>query len=131
MARRYSSKFDVFWQAYPKKVAKGAARKAWKKIKHPAEVLDLILKALIWQCRQKQWLKDGGQFIPYPASYINGERWLDERPEKPLQVKRHIDEALPGPRATPEQISEIIATNPKMARLLHRKPKESEAKDEC
>lgn len=24
------------------------------------------------------WKKDGGQFIPYPASWVNAEGWEDE-----------------------------------------------------
>lgn len=72
--------FDAFWKAYPKKVGKGAARKSWDHVKRPAESLELILAALAWQVLGDQWMKDNGQYIPNPATYLNQQRWLDERP---------------------------------------------------
>jgi len=72
--------FEKFWIAYPKKKAKDAALKAWKKTK-PS--LDEILQALSWQKISIEWKKDNGQFIPYPASYLNAGAWKDE----PLQNK--------------------------------------------
>jgi len=78
-----SSSFDTFWAAYPKKQGKGAAIKAWGKIRKPAETLALIMAALEWQRTSDQWRKDGGQYIPMPSTYINGQRWLDERVAAP------------------------------------------------
>ncbi len=75
-----STPFDRFWAAYPKKVGKDAARKAWKKLKKPHETLDEILQTLAWQRESEQWTKDHGQFIPNPATYLNQGRWMDERP---------------------------------------------------
>jgi DNA-binding transcriptional ArsR family regulator len=72
--------FDDFWVAYPKKIGKQAAEKAFAKVKRPADTLALILKALEWQCKSEQWQRDGGQYIPNPATYINQGRWLDEQP---------------------------------------------------
>ncbi len=81
-----SDSFAKFWDAYPKKVGKQAAEKAFAKVKRPAETLTLILKALAWQCASEQWQRDGGQYIPNPATYINQGRWDDEQPsEKDLQ----------------------------------------------
>lgn len=69
--------FDAFWSAYPKKKSKGAALKAWGKLKAKRETLALILAALAWQTKTHDWTKEGGQFIPYPASYLNSQGWLD------------------------------------------------------
>lgn len=71
--------FDLFWKAYPKKVGKGAAEKAWKKISKPSEILGKIVLALQWQKKSEQWTRDNGQFIPHPATYLNEKRWDDER----------------------------------------------------
>lgn len=71
-----SAGFDEFWSAYPKKAAKPQALKAWCKQSPP---LDSVLEALAWQTKSEQWTKDGGQFIPLPASYLNAKRWDDER----------------------------------------------------
>lgn len=68
--------FDAFWLAYPKKTGKEAARKSWAKLKPH---LDAVLKALAWQVNSEQWLKDSGQFIPNPATYLNQGRWQDEQ----------------------------------------------------
>lgn len=69
--------FDLFWKAYPKKKSRGDALKAWRKLKSKRETLALIQSALAWQTKTQDWTKDGGQFIPYPASYLNSQGWLD------------------------------------------------------
>ena len=75
--------FDKFWASYPKKKNKGDAEKAWKKLREPSATLGLILTALEWQRGAPGWTKDGGQYIPYPASYLNAKGWLDERTTPP------------------------------------------------
>ena len=72
------SQFDEFWKLYPKKIGKVAAEKAWKKIKEPGKTLKLIKAALEWQCKQPDWIKEGRQYMPGPAPYLNGGRWEDE-----------------------------------------------------
>jgi len=47
-----------------------------------AEQVEQIVAALAWQVDQPMWTKDGGAFIPYPASWLRAERWEDE----PLRV---------------------------------------------
>lgn len=69
--------FAAFWQAYPKKTAKGDAEKAWAKIKPDADLLDKILKSVATSLRSTDWQKDNGQFIPHPATWLNGKRWED------------------------------------------------------
>lgn len=69
--------FDEFWKAYPKKVAKTQALKAWSKLKPNAELQQVIISALERQKQSVQWQKDNGQFIPYPATWLNGKRWED------------------------------------------------------
>lgn len=76
--------FLEFWKAYPKKKKKGDALKAWAKLKARRETLTLILGALTWQTKTLDWTKDGGQFIPYPATYLNSQSWLDEPAGKPV-----------------------------------------------
>ena len=68
----------MFWTAYPKKVGKAAALKSWKKIKPTAELFDRILTAVEAAKNSQQWQKDGGQFIPHPATWLNQGRWDDE-----------------------------------------------------
>lgn len=81
-----SEKFDQFWKIYPKKVGKGAARKAFQKIKPSDELFQKMLAALEQQSISEQWLKEGGRYIPNPATWLNQERWDDELKMKETQV---------------------------------------------
>ena len=72
------SLFDEFWKTYPKKVGKGAALNAFKKLKVTDEFLNRMLSAVESQRKTEQWRKDGGQFIPHPATWLNQGRWDDE-----------------------------------------------------
>ena len=70
--------FDEFWQAYPRRVAKQTARKAWAQLQPDDRLLDRILVALEWQRRQAQWTRDGARYIPYPATWLRAHGWEDE-----------------------------------------------------
>ena len=70
--------FDAFWESYPRKAGKAAAWKWWQKRKPDAGLLATMIAALEWQRRQDNWLRDGGRFVPHPATWLNAERWLDE-----------------------------------------------------
>lgn len=74
-----SNSFELFWAAYPRKTAKGAARKAWDKCN------SLVYSEIIEGA--KRFAADPNRdatFTPHPATWLNGERWLDE----PLPPKR-------------------------------------------
>jgi hypothetical protein len=70
--------FDRFWGAYPRKVGKDAARKAFAKRKVTAPVLARMLEAIAEQRNTTQWIRDAGQFIPHPSTWLNEGRWQDE-----------------------------------------------------
>lgn len=65
--------FEIFYEAYPKKQGRQNALREWLDVKPD---LDEVLTALEWQKETDQW--DEMQFIPLPASYINGKRWEDQ-----------------------------------------------------
>lgn len=72
--------FAEFWKTYPKKVGKDAAEKAWnRKVKTP-ETIKAILEAVKTQAQSDAWKKEGGQFVPNPATWLNAGRWKDEMP---------------------------------------------------
>ena len=74
---QYISKdFDIFWNSFPKKKKKEDARKAWNTTRPNIEE---VLKALEWQKQSPEWFKQGGQFIPYPATWIRSHSWEDEK----------------------------------------------------
>ena len=70
--------FDRFWEAYPKKRGKQEARKAWDKLKPDLALCRTMSAALNREKASKEWAKEGGQYIPYPATWLNGRRWEDE-----------------------------------------------------
>ncbi len=72
--------FDTFWTAYPSKVGKDAAKKAFAKRKPTPELLSEMLKAIAEQKTSLAWVKEDGQFIPHPATWLNQGRWMDEVP---------------------------------------------------
>lgn len=81
--------FDAFWKAYPKKEAKGAAEKAWAKMRDKGKTLTLILEALRWQTSSQSWTQDNGKYIKNPATYLNAKCWLDEMPSATNEGKPH------------------------------------------
>jgi len=78
-------RFNAFWQAYPKKRSKGDAIKAWAKLKPDEELFERIMQGLERAKSSYDWEKDGGQYIPYPATWLNATGWEDEyTPPRPL-----------------------------------------------
>lgn len=77
----YAERFAEFWKAYPKKVGKEAARKAFMKVKPSADLLQRMLTAIQEQKQADQWRRDNGQYIPNPATWLNQGRWEDEATE--------------------------------------------------
>ena len=69
--------FRQFWTAYPKKKAIADAEKAWVK-NGCAPKLPIILTALRTLKTSHDWMRNGGQFIPHPASWLNARGWEDE-----------------------------------------------------
>jgi hypothetical protein len=69
--------FDIFWKAYPRKTGKGDARKKFAKALNKTS-FENIMAALGKVKASAQWQKDDGQFVPYPATWLNQERWDDE-----------------------------------------------------
>lgn len=88
----YSDEFEQFWNAYPKKTGKGGAYTSWKKQK--PKLAD-VLTALSWQTIQPDWVKENGQFVPMPATYLNQRRWEDECKTPKL------DQAMQCPKGFP------------------------------
>lgn len=71
-------RFNQFWEAYPRKVAKKEAKKAWDKIKPNETLFETIMQGIEDQKRGADWKKNNGQFIPHPATWLNQGRYEDE-----------------------------------------------------
>lgn len=70
--------FQIWWASYPKKVGKRKAEKKWMTYFDDMPPLEQMLKILEAQKRTAQWLKDDGEYIPHPTTYINDGRYEDE-----------------------------------------------------
>jgi len=82
--------FDLFWRAYPRRIGKGAAEQAFQR----AEVdVNVMIAALESHVSSEDWTKDGGAFIPHPATWLNQRRWEDEMRQTYAKKKYSIVEA--------------------------------------
>ena len=81
--------FEKFWQSYPRKEGKQKAESAFAKVDAPVEIL---LDAIERHKKSAQWQKDNGQFIPHPATWLNGKRWEDQLEATATPATRELDE---------------------------------------
>lgn len=70
--------FETFYNAYPRKVKKQDVKKWFLKNKPNEELFKTIIDSLELFKKDKDWLKDNGQYIPYPTSWLNQKRWEDK-----------------------------------------------------
>lgn len=75
-------RFEGFWRMYPLKKSKQAAIRAWDSLHPDDRLLAVMGHALQRQLASPEWQRkireEGGQGIPYPATWLNGRRWEDE-----------------------------------------------------
>lgn len=90
-----SQKFDTFWKAYPKRKSKGQAEKAFVKINPDEQLLAIMLATIERGIKSTDWQKDGGKFIPYPATWLNAKGWEDEFSEKEVSLGKAQSRELP------------------------------------
>jgi len=77
--------FETFWSMYPRKIAKGAALKAWLKLT-PLDQ-QLAIDALPNHVKHWELKQTEKEYICYPATWLNGWRWLDEIDLTPKKEK--------------------------------------------
>lgn len=73
-----AKRFARFWAAYPKKKSKGTAEKTFQKINPSEQLLDAMLVSIEQAKTSDDWKRNAGQFIPYPASWLNAKGWEDD-----------------------------------------------------
>lgn len=77
---------ERFWPIWPRKVAKAAAEKAWLKHASTPELADRIIEAA--RVQAPQLTRNGLEFCPYPATWLNDRRFEDDSAE-PLATDTH------------------------------------------
>lgn len=82
-------RFLAFWAAYPRKEARQPAAKAFAKLAPDEALFARMMAGLERDRRSEQWRRDGGQYIPYPATWLNQQRWDNgAETETPADVER-------------------------------------------
>ncbi|MGV9668058.1 hypothetical protein [Nocardia niigatensis] len=106
--------FDEFWAAYPRRVGKGQARTAYAKAIAKAGQQAVLDGALRFATDPNL---PEGQYVPHPATWLNGERWTDD----PLPAKGRQAGPAPLPQLTPNErkhaAAELLKSNPNPAVL--------------
>jgi len=86
-------RFTEFWALYPKKLKKKEAREAFKKIIKTSEMYALLRVGLEkWVKEWDTWEDTERRYIPYPSTWLNGERWEDEIETKKKEVVHYLNE---------------------------------------
>lgn len=68
--------FDSFWALYPRRVCKKDAETAWNKL--TPEQKFAAVESLPVHNRYWKLSGTGKEYLPYPATWLRGERWTDE-----------------------------------------------------
>jgi hypothetical protein len=108
----YGVAFAEFWAAYPWKAKRPPAERAWAKIAPDAAQVEQIMAGLERHKASHQWTKDGGQYIPLPATWLNARQWEDEivvaaAPAPPLAGHVPAD-GTPAIGCSPDRAEEIM-----------------------
>jgi hypothetical protein len=95
--------FEEFWKAYPRKVAKGSASRAFAKAvkKTSSSTIIEAVKLFAVRCINKD-----SEFIPHAATWLNAERWSDAELKPTLSV---VSIRSPQPSETREEYIRRLA----------------------
>ena len=66
--------FNLWWECVPQKIGVGRARRAFKTALKKTDLETLIVGIK----KYAKSVADNPEFIAHPATWLNGERWLDE-----------------------------------------------------
>ena len=75
------AEFESFWRVYPRKEAKGAARRAFAKARKSVELDVLVAGATRYAGDRSH---ENPKYTKHPATWLNGECWADE----PVQTRQ-------------------------------------------
>jgi hypothetical protein len=69
--------FLAFWNAYPRRVAKGAARISFTRALDLADGNEIVQAAIAYAAHCVE-AKIEPKYIPHPTTWLNAERWEDD-----------------------------------------------------
>src|SRR6266850_7129025 len=83
----FATSLDLFWIAYPRKIGKAKALKAYIALKPDDALQKTMLVAIGRQRQSEQW--STLRFIPHPTTWLNERRWEDELEPPIADYLRH------------------------------------------
>lgn len=90
--------FDRFYSAYPRKRSRKQAERAFAKLKPDDALVDQMIAAIDKAKSSGRW--DDIEFVPYPATWLNAQGWLDdlstEYTERQKEIIREYNRAMGG-----------------------------------
>ncbi|MGP8289678.1 helix-turn-helix domain-containing protein [Vreelandella zhanjiangensis] len=96
-------RFNRFWSAYPKGRGKREAVEAWKSIAPDETLIEKMLEVLEQAKNSQDWCKNGGQFIPFPAKWLESYGWEDDWSTRAGPLKESKNDKQPSPAASSSQ----------------------------
>ncbi len=102
LIRSLDEEFEEVWPLFPRRIGKGQAVRAYRTARKRAS-FDLLLQGvrrLAIECQTTE-----AKFIPHPATWLNGQRWLDEE-AKPNGYDAKVSEQN-SPTGPPPTLREL------------------------
>lgn len=101
--------WDNFWTVWPRRVARKEAQRAWDRLT-PAERQEALTALPDWR---RVWAGKETQYIPHPATWLNGARWEDELPPefqraKQVQVQAKTNAEPAEWRKPPDEFKRLL-----------------------
>lgn len=91
------AEFEAWWSAWPRKVAKGGARKAYRTARRKVTA-DLLMTAATNQAAAWKSTGKDAEFIPHATTWLNQERYNDEVERPKFTVITNPDSPWAGQR---------------------------------
>lgn len=90
LEEKYQKEFDGWYEAFPRHTGRGQAVKAYRTARKKADAETLLAGA---QHYAEQRTDEDPKFTKHPATWLNGECWLDEAGEGDPETVGAMDEA--------------------------------------
>ena len=103
----YSEDFEKFWESYPRckrKSDKSGTFKTFEKYKSVVTT-EILIKILNAQKQDQSWIKQDGEFIPAPTTWLNQKNWENDywTTQAPTKTGAQPDQPKALVRAVPKK----------------------------
>jgi hypothetical protein len=100
--------FEDFWGVYPRKIGKGAARKAYRNALKRASEAEILAGAKAYAAS-----KPDPKYTAHATTWLNADRWLDEPERKPgatvVGFRKEFKPEPEGPKISEEERQRNLA----------------------